>query len=186
MSSSFKREKRKGGLAALAKRLKFKGVVDVGIIDAGKHSGSDLTVASIGLVHEFGATIDHPGGTPFRYNYDGQVIFLKKGDSRAVNMTEPHKIIIPERSFIRSTLKEKRKEIIARQIKLLKKIAKGELTEQKALGLLGEFVSDLIKQKIKSLKSPPNAPITIKRKGSSNPLIDEGQLANSITYKVKL
>lgn len=31
---------------------------------------------------------------------------------------------------------------------------------------------------------PPNAPSTIKRKGSSNPLIDKGELRKSITYAV--
>lgn len=91
---------------------------------------------------------------------------------------------IPERSFIRSTIKEKRKEIIALQKKLLIKIRNGSLDNKKALGLLGEFVADAMRQKIVSLKSPANDPQTIKRKGSSNPLVSTGQLKNSITYEV--
>lgn len=34
------------------------------------------------------------------------------------------------------------------------------------------------------LKSPPNAPSTVERKGSSNPLIDTGVLRSSVTHKI--
>lgn len=136
------------GIKSVMNKYKKLGSVDVGIIDAGQHDDSDLTVATIGYIQEFGT--EH----------------------------------IPERSFIRSTIKEKRKEIIALQKKLLIKIRKGELDNKKALQLLGEFTADLMKQKIVSLKSPPNTEQTIKRKGSSNPLVDTGQLKNSITYEV--
>ncbi len=91
---------------------------------------------------------------------------------------------LPERSFIRSTTRSKKKQIIALQTKLLKKISTGEMTVKKALGLVGEFLSDEIRQKIVAIQSPPNTPETIARKGSSNPLIDTGQLKNSITYEV--
>lgn len=91
---------------------------------------------------------------------------------------------IPERSFMRSTLQEKKQSIIDLQKNLMKNIVDGSMTVEKALGLLGEFVSDEIRQKIVSLKTPPNTPETIKKKKSSNPLIDTGQLKNSITYEV--
>ncbi len=91
---------------------------------------------------------------------------------------------MPERPYFRSTLHEKRKEIISLQKKLLRQIVKCEMKSEEALGLLGEFMADAIKQKMVALKSPPNAPITILIKGSSNPLIDTGQTRNSITYAV--
>lgn len=91
---------------------------------------------------------------------------------------------IPERSFFRSTLLEKRKEIITLKKKLLKKVTNGEMKLEKALGVLGEFVADLVSQKIVDIDSPPNSPATIAAKGSSNPLEASGQLKNSITYEV--
>lgn len=91
---------------------------------------------------------------------------------------------IPERSFMRTTIKDKKKNIIALQKKLLKKIGKGEISVVNALGLIGEFTSDEIRKKIVSISSPPNSPATITKKGSSNPLVDTGQLKNSITYEV--
>jgi len=91
---------------------------------------------------------------------------------------------LPERSFMRSTIHAKKKDIIALQKKLFKQILKGSMKIETGLGLLGEFMSDAITQKIVSITSPPNTPETIEAKGSSNPLIDTGQLKNSITYEV--
>ena len=145
---SFSRKKIKGGVDGLRKRVKKPGTVSVGIIDAGKHTDSDDTVASIGFKNEFGF-----------------------GN-------------IPERSFMRSTTKEKRKEIVNLQKKLLKKIQSGEMETERALGLIGSFVSGLISKKIVDIKSPPNSLVTIAKKKSSNPLIDTGQLKNSITWRV--
>lgn len=93
-------------------------------------------------------------------------------------------VTIPERSFMRSTVQEEKKAIISLQRKLLKSISQGKMDIVKALGILGEFLSDKITQKIVSLREPPNKPATIKAKGSSNPLVDTGQLKNSITYEV--
>ena len=180
---------RKGdGIIAIRKRLKKPGTVDVGIIDAGRHTDSigegEMTVAAIAYVHEFGAEIDHPGGTPYIILEDGSAKFVKKGTPNVAGITGPHKIIIPERSFMRSTITEQREKIIAFQKKLIIKIRKGALTTADALGLLGQFVADAMSQKIVKLKSPPNKPATIKRKKKSNPLVDTGQMKNSITYEV--
>ena len=91
---------------------------------------------------------------------------------------------IPERSFMRSTIKDKKKDIVALQKGLLKKIVKGDMEVETGLGLVGEKMSDFIRQKIVDISSPPNTPFTISKKGSSNPLIDTGQLKNSIIYEV--
>lgn len=91
---------------------------------------------------------------------------------------------IPERSFMRSTIHEKKKEIIELQKKLLQKISSGKMEVDQALGLIGEFMADAIHLKIIAIQSPPNAPATIAAKGSSNPLVADKHLANSITYEV--
>lgn len=182
---------RKGdGIQAVKKRLKKPGTVDVGIIDAGDHTdeegAGEMTVAAIAFVHEFGAEIDHPGGTPYIIVEGGMARFVKKGSTEAegAKVTKPHKIVIPERSFMRTTIKEKKKAVIALQKKLLVQIRKGEMTIEKGLGLIGQFMADAMSKKIVKLKSPPNSPATIRRKGSSNPLVDTGQMKNSITYEV--
>lgn len=90
----------------------------------------------------------------------------------------------PERSFMRSTIKEKKKAVIALQKKLLVQIREGEMTIEKALGLIGKFMASAMSQKVVKLRDPPNSPATIAAKGSSNPLIDTSQMVNSITYEV--
>lgn len=41
-----------------------------------------------------------------------------------------------------------------------------------------------VQQYMTDLKDPPNAPSTIAKKGSSNPLINTGSLRSSVTYKI--
>lgn len=91
---------------------------------------------------------------------------------------------IPERSFLRSTTQSSKKQIVSLIKKLRKKVHDGSMGQKQALGLLGAFISDEVKKKIVAIKSPPNAPATIAKKGSSNPLVDTGQLKNSITWEV--
>lgn len=50
---------------------------------------------------------------------------------------------------------------------------------------LGEVVRGDIVESITQLDIPPNAPKTIARKGSSNPLIDTGFLRANVTFKVE-
>ena len=184
MSSKFEHKKNKGGIQGLKDRVKTPGTVDVGIIDAGKHPSGDMTVAAIGYTHEFGAVINHPGGTPYKIVGSGKALFVKKGDPTATGVTKAHKIVIPERSFMRSTLVAKKKEIVSLQRKLLKGIVNGTTDTVTALGLIGEFLSSAISEKIVAIRTPANSAATIRMKGSSNPLVDTGQLKNSITYEV--
>lgn len=73
-------------------------------------SSGDVKYAAI---HEFGGTIKHPGGTPFM-SFEGQTFFVSKQKAANLNLpvTRPHDIPIPERSFMRSSLAERRAAII--------------------------------------------------------------------------
>lgn len=53
-----------------------------------------------------------------------------------------------------------------------------------ALELVGVFAQSSTQLYVRNLKEPPNAARTIKEKGSSNPLIDTGQMVQSITSVV--
>lgn len=55
---------------------------------------------------------------------------------------------------------------------------------EQALEVVGVVAVAKVQQYMIDLKSPPNAPQTIARKGSSNPLIDTGSLKSSVTHKV--
>lgn len=92
---------------------------------------------------------------------------------------------IPERSFIRSTADEQRRAVADIAEKELDRILTGKSTINESLRIMGEFMEGRIKRKIIDLRTPPNAPATIARKKSSNPLIDTGQLKNVIRYEIE-
>ena len=50
---------------------------------------------------------------------------------------------------------------------------------------MGPTIVADIQSVIEDLDNPPNAPATIKQKGFNNPLIDSGQMLNSVRYEVK-
>tara|TARA_R110000851_G_scaffold238139_1_gene390952 strand:+ start:81 stop:563 length:483 start_codon:yes stop_codon:yes gene_type:complete len=92
---------------------------------------------------------------------------------------------IPERSFMRAGLNEKKAKLKSIwKNKLAKQVLEGEITPVKALGLIGQWGETVVKSKIRTLTSPANSERTIKEKGSSNPLIDTGHMIQSVRYEV--
>lgn len=99
---------------------------------------------------------------------------------------------IPERPFMRNTMRERRAEYRAAM-----KVAATTIIEQAALGgsvakekrkalkKLGIKAQGDIQAEITSLRTPPNAPSTIRQKGSSNPLINSGEMRAAVTFKVE-
>lgn len=51
-----------------------------------------------------------------------------------------------------------------------------------ALELIGQIAVGKTQQYITELRDPPNAPSTVQRKKSSNPLIDTGAMRQAVTY----
>jgi phage gpG-like protein len=92
---------------------------------------------------------------------------------------------IPERSFIRSTCDTKRKKHLGLIGKFHWQIILGRITAKQALTQLGEVVSKDIVQTINNGIEPELKEVTIKRKGSSKPLIDTGRLKGSITHEIR-
>lgn len=106
---------------------------------------------------------------------------------------------IPERSFLRATVDQDRQvETFARE--QAAEVVSGARPARQAAERIGVAVTAAVKRRIRAHIPPPLAAITIERKlekGSHGgglasmandpaaPLIDTGQLINSITYKVK-
>lgn len=58
------------------------------------------------------------------------------------------------------------------------------LPNEQIMELVGAFAAGAVQQYMTDLKEPPNSDYTIAKKGSSNPLIEDGNLRASVTYKV--
>ena len=91
---------------------------------------------------------------------------------------------IPARAPIAKTILARRRDIAELQVRMCKRILAGQLTARRGLELMGVQIVAWIKETIVAGLEPPNAPATIARKKSSKPLIDHGQLLNSIHYEV--
>ncbi|MFK0339197.1 hypothetical protein ACIQT7_18165 [Agrobacterium deltaense] len=99
---------------------------------------------------------------------------------------------IPERPFMRNTMRSNRAAYkaamkaaaatIIAQAALGKSVAS---EKRKALSKLGIKAQGDIQVEITALRTPPNAPSTIRQKGSSNPLIDSGEMRAAVTFKVE-
>lgn len=96
------------------------------------------------------------------------------------------KVHIPERSFIRSTFDENVDDWVEYLVDQVINLGMGEsgITARKIMESLGNRIQRSIVQKIRSIESPANSPVTIARKGSNSPLEDTGHLIDAVRYKV--
>lgn len=125
-------------------------------VEVGIFGSDDSYYAMIAGVHEFGITIRKETGS----------------------------IVIPERSFLRSTFDENKEKWFKFVQKRIPKLINSQITAYRLCELLGAKMVGDIQIKITDLDTPPNADSTIKQKGSSNPLIDTGGLRMRVTYRV--
>jgi hypothetical protein len=93
-------------------------------------------------------------------------------------------VVIPERSYIRSTYNKNYKRVARRFAQIVRSIKRGSNDINTKLKLIGLEQEKKTKKTLTDLKHPPNAPSTIKNKGSSNPLIDTGELRSKISSRV--
>lgn len=89
---------------------------------------------------------------------------------------------VPERSFMRSTFDSTVNELVEMRDRIIGGVYAGKLPAATGAGLIGEKHQQDIQKTITSHPPPPNAPITIKRKGSSGTLIDQGLMRASIRW----
>jgi hypothetical protein len=151
---------------------------------AANHGG--IPNIKVATAHEYGADINHPGGTAYFIGPDGRAVFVSNEAASAdLPRTAPHKIRIPRRSFIRDTVDQKKRSIVVLSKNLAAQVLAGTLDRSKALASIGVFVQGLIRARMSKGIPPPLRPETIRRKGSSTPLIDTGQLRASIDFEVK-
>lgn len=162
-------------------------VVTIGIHEeAGNVESGDLSMASLGAINEFGADIKHPGGTSYGYASKAaadrdEVRFLKKGAGyMELGVTQPHNINIPARPWLEPGVASATEEVL---LTIQDGMEAGSSMDQ-ILEAVGVVAVGAVKVYMTELKTPPNAASTIRKKGSSNPLIDTGAMRQSVTHKV--
>lgn len=92
---------------------------------------------------------------------------------------------VPKRPFIEPALKENRRKYILHVGRQLTPVIRRRKSLDKVWQEVGTIAVMDIQKYMLTASFTPLAPSTIKRKGSSKPLIETGQMRQSITYKVK-
>lgn len=162
----------------------------------------------IANVHEFGAQIKAKNGKylsiplekNFRHISPRQVsglfvyrsrrgnLFLarRKGNGRLeMCYWLTKEVNIPERSFIRAGFDAHRIEMERFGEQSLAQFLPMRDGISRFYDAMGNFAVGKIRTFLVDLRDPANSPLTVKLKGSSNPLVGDGHLGNHITYRIR-
>lgn len=91
---------------------------------------------------------------------------------------------IPSRPFMRDSV-DKHADTINAFIKHQKDLfISGKITAEQMLNAIGVFQKGLVQSEIVDGDFEPNAPSTIRRKGSDKPLIDTGKMRQSVNFVI--
>lgn len=129
-------------------------------------SGADN--AYLAMIHEYGCKIQVTDKMRAYLHQHG--LHLKAGTEY---------ITIPERSFLRNGYDQNRDQVLASARTALDAVMIGTMAPDKYLEMIGILLSSAIKNYAVSLNTPPNHPYTVAQKGSSNPLVDTGDMIES-------
>lgn len=183
-----------GGTDEIIKRLEqIKNLqLNVGFFDQAKYPDG-TSVAYVATIQEYGAEINHNGGTRYSKSANGKSKFVGNDFIGPVHgVTGAHKITIPPRPFVRPTMQEQKKAW-AEQLRVgYGKVLEGKIEAETMLKAVGEGVRGDIRKKISQINTPSLAKSTLHirktRKvdpnDSSKPLIDTGLMLDSVDFIV--
>ena len=154
-------ESRDNGYNDLVKRvIGLKPVtIRVGILEkdgAASHDGSDRTLIEIATWNHFG-------------------VLAKNGEGWH----------IPPRPFITDWFDENEAALRSKLTVLMQSVVAGKRTRDQVLQIMGAYCVGQIQARMAESIPPPNAPSTIKQKGSSTTLINSGQLRSAVSFDVR-
>lgn len=140
-------------------------------------------VVEVGILEGKGA---EPHGEDAATTIIEVAIWNEFGTSRTVTKKDGTQVVVstPSRSFIRAWFDEEESAIREQLVRLMQDVLRGRRKKEQILEQLAQWCVGRIQQRIAEGTPPPNAPSTVKRKGSSTPLIDKGILRSSISYRV--
>lgn len=142
-------------------------------VEIGIFGEDDSHLLMIARVHEFGCRITVTPKMRAWFAYQGYPL--------RADTTE---IVIPERSYMRSTLDEITGALEKLIETLILQVVALKTTPRQMYEIIGEWVVSRIQEKIVTLRVPALHPMTIERKRSTNPLIDIGRMRQSIIWRV--
>lgn len=149
-------------------------------------------VAYVAAIQEYGAHINHPGGTPYKV-VDGRAVFVRKDAPGADSLpkTKPHPIVIPPRPFMRPTVDREQKNWAKLLAAGARAVLRGNASAALVMEAIGLRAAADIAKSITLVTSPPLKPATIRARMNvkvdkrtlgllGKPLIDSGKMYEEI------
>lgn len=137
--------------------------------------GLNSYAALVGIPSTAPRPVDRETKKPLAINMASLALIHERG-SAANN--------IPARPFMKQTRQRAEGRFVRLLRRLYKQVVDGKVHPFDGLSKLGMAYEGEMKNTFTTGSFTPNKPATIKRKGSSRPLIDTGHLRQSITSKV--
>lgn len=144
-----------------------------GLCGARVRVGAKGESAWLAGIHEYGCHI--PVTEKMRAYLHSQGLHLRKSTKV---------IVIPERSFLRTGFDLGEEQILNAVDKTVGRVLGGEMDEGAMLRMVGLLLKSSVQDQARDLRDPPLHPFTVKRKGSSNPLVSTGDMIEHIGYEV--
>lgn len=110
-------------------------------------------------------------------------IAQKSGDDLKLLYWLTKSVKIPERSFLRSGFDKHKDDVEKKATKIMADVAAGKTTARGLHQAIGLELSSKIKEFAVELDSPPKSSITVGALGTSNPLVDTGDMIGGITWR---
>ncbi|EOJ8666987.1 hypothetical protein AB7250_07755 [Providencia stuartii] len=174
--------------AALSKYLGNNLELRAGILEGSTYEDG-TSVAQIGYIQEYGATINQPArmGTIYRrirkdgtLSSGGRFVKAKSSNFATDHNIPAHTINIPPRPFFRTVVANGRATwpaILAQSIERHGSVRKG-------MESLGRAIKNELEVSVLTWETPPNAKSTIAKKKSASPLVETGKLHHSFDFEV--
>lgn len=91
---------------------------------------------------------------------------------------------VPKRSWLRDGLTEAAPQLATFSKRIGEQILRGKISKLDATKQFGLYAAGQLRKRMAAGIPPPNSPYTIRRKGSSTPLIDTGQMRAAISSEL--
>jgi hypothetical protein len=188
------------GMAELRHRIqavmdRFDPSLEVAVgIPAGLKYDDGTSVGRVARTNEFGATVEHPGGTAYYWGGSGNMDYpedlrwVANADPMSENMkrTKAHRIQIPERPFLRTAVAFNTRKYIRMFRAGVNEMLRDEATQTTIYTQIGEVAVRDIRHSIRHWNNPPNSRQTEKLKGFNDPLVGTtGTLSRSATFVIR-
>jgi len=147
-----------------------------------KDKGAEKVLKALKDFNSFELTIGYQGPSGAATYEDSGITVAQNAAFQEFGTRED-----PQRSFLRSTMKERRKDIIEVWATESGRALEGKQTALRALSRIGEAIVDMIREKLDRAQgwAWPLDASTVEEKGSRRPLFETGKLYRNLSWAVR-